>query len=122
MQRATVIAFVLVVTGCSNRERCEVATYEGGCDGKRAWTICADKETVSGRKKLWPTIVRRECLPNTECVEAGEQATCVAEPAQRCDVPNATRCVDGRHQVCWEVRKGDETTGVYYWKLLEGGC
>lgn len=121
MQRATIVASLFVLIGCSNRERCDVATYEGGCDGKRAWTYCADKQH-NGMKKLWATIVRRECLPHTECVEEGEQATCVAEPAQRCDTPDATRCVNGLNQVCWEMRKGSDVTGVYYWFVLVGSC
>jgi hypothetical protein len=121
IQRATGVAFLVLSAACSGGEPCDVATYEGGCDGKRAWTRCTD-EHPNGVKKLRATVDRRECRPNTECAEAGGDASCVAEPAQRCDTPNASRCVNGLNQVCWEMRKGHDRTGLYFWFLLEGGC
>jgi hypothetical protein len=121
MQRGLFVAFLLACAGCSSGERCDVETYDRGCDGKRAWSYCADKK-YSGLKKLWPTVVRMECQAHTECVEEGELVTCVAEPAQRCDMPDAERCVNGLSQRCWELRKGAEGSGMYYWFFVGLSC
>jgi hypothetical protein len=121
MQRALIVAFLFACVGCSSGESCDVETYDPGCDGKRAYTYCSDK-TYSGLKKLRATVSRTECQPQTECVEEGESMTCVAEPAQRCDTPDAVRCANGLTQRCWELRSATHTTGVYYWYFVGLTC
>ena len=108
-------------TGCSEGERCEIATYQAGCDGERAWTYCADKSST-GMKKLQATVVRIECEANTVCVESGEHSSCVAAPAETCEVLDETRCVDGLTQKCRDIDAVSLASGVRYWTWVGLGC
>ncbi len=116
------LTFVLACAGCPRGERCDMSSYERGCDGNSAYTYCADKLS-DGMKKLWPTVVRIECQAHTECVEDGTITTCVAAPAERCDSPDAERCVDEMTQRCWELGGGlPPRSGVYYWHFVGLSC
>jgi hypothetical protein len=121
---------LVVTTGCPSGDRCEMSTYTNGCDGKTAWTYCADK-THTGAKKPWPTVVRIECADRTECVEetdptAADQrktiSTCVAAPAERCEVLDATRCFDGLRQKCWDIGAGTRDVKIGYWFVTGLSC
>lgn len=113
------LSLVLVAGGCPSGERCDIATYDAGCKGKSEWTYCADKDST-GFTKLWPSVVHMECKQHTECVEEGETASCVAAPAERCDVKDDERCVDGLSQRCWAL--GAQPDGVLYWQFVGLSC
>jgi hypothetical protein len=117
---ATAISMVLACVGCFEGESCDRATYERGCDGDRAHTYCSDK-THTGRERLFPRVVRIECERGNVCVEDRDVVTCVADPAERCDVVDATRCVNGIRQKCWDVGP-NSTSGVRYWNSLGMYC
>lgn len=120
MLKRTLALFVLLAcSGCSEGEPCDRATYEPGCDGERAWTYCADK-THTGRKKLRATVVRIECERDAVCIESGDVAACVAEPAEPCDIVDATRCVNGLRQKCRDVDAATHDSGVRYWYWVGG--
>lgn len=110
----------LVLTACPKGERCDMTTYEGGCapDG-RSWSYCSDKDS-SGFGKSWPTVARHECSPQTECVEEADVSTCVAAPAERCDVQDDERCVDGASQRCWSL--GSQVGAPLYWSYVGLPC
>lgn len=115
------ILVMLACTGCPEGERCDMATYKAGCDGERAWTSCSDRYHT-GMEKPWATIVRHECEANTVCLDSGEISTCVAEPAQACDVVDASRCVDGLRQKCRDVDAITMRSGVLYWYRTGLSC
>lgn len=110
---------VLAASACGEGEPCDRATYQGGCDGDRAWTYCADK-TSTGREKWVARVVRHECEAQTVCVGVDSAGTCVAEPAETCEIVDATRCVEGRQQVCRDVDAITLASGVRYWYWLGG--
>jgi hypothetical protein len=113
---------MLACTGCPDGERCDRATYEAGCEGTAAWTYCADK-SHTGMKKLYPTVQRIPCERDSTCMEFGEVATCVAEPAEVCVTVDATRCVNGLRQTCRDVDAISKRSGTQYWYWTGGlGC
>jgi hypothetical protein len=115
----TLALFALLLAGCPKGERCDMATYAGGCDGKGSWSYCSDKDS-SGFEKLWPTVQRHECKQATECVEAGDISTCVAAPAERCELKDDERCVDGGSQRCWAL--GSQPGAPLYWHYVGLTC
>ena len=115
----SLVPLVVLLTACPSGERCDMATYEGGCDGKRSWSYCANKDS-NGFEKLWPTVQRHECRPETECVEVGEVSTCVAAPAERCETRDEQRCVAGASQRCWAI--DERPDAPMYWNYVGLSC
>jgi hypothetical protein len=122
MRKILALSLLLACGGCPKGEPCDRATYKHGCDeGNRSHSYCSDK-THTGRKKVVPTVARIECQPSTVCIESGEIATCVAEPAETCDSKDASRCVNGLRQKCWDVNASTQDSGVLYWYFTGLSC
>jgi hypothetical protein len=122
MRKNLALSLLLACGGCPKGEPCDPATYERGCEDDQTIAYCSSK-THTGRKKVFPTVTRIECQSDTVCIESGEIATCVAgPPAETCDTADATRCVNGLRQKCWDVDATTRRSGVLYWYATGLSC